>query len=105
MELSPWDTEDYIIGRTIMVPEKNGLYSFYKIIKITNKIFYVIKMKHETKLIKTIEDKENQILTRTYEAIISKEIDNEGDKINRRIKKENITNYSITLVSIVQYEV
>jgi hypothetical protein len=112
MELLPWEFEDYCIGRIIMVPYKDDilsdddiLYSFYKIVKITDKMFYIKKMKSETKFIKMCEVEEGNTPTKIYEAVISKDFDEDSDKSERRIKKENITKYSISICSIVQYEV
>ncbi len=111
MEILPWEFEDYCLGRIIMVPDKDYilyhdiLYSFYKIFKITDKMFYIKKMKSETKFIKMSEDEKTNTPTKIYEAVISKDFDEDTNKSIRRIKKENITNYSITICSIVQYEV
>ncbi len=112
MELLPWEFEDYCIGRIIMVPYKDDilsdddiLYSFYKIVKITDKMFYIKKMKSETKFIKMCEVEEGNTPTKIYEAVISKDFNEDSGKSERTIKKENITKYSISICPIVQYEV
>lgn len=94
--------DDYYINRTIMISEKDGLNSFYKVIKHTDKMFYIKKIKTETKLIKTYYDDNNNEESKVYEAKLSDEFENDNIK---KIKKTSINKYSVIFCLIVQYKV
>ena len=56
MEITPlvYDSDAEYINQIIMIPNSDGaLNSFYKIIRFTDKMFHLKKMKDETKLKKT----------------------------------------------------
>lgn len=88
--------DNYYINRIIMIPEMNGLNSFYKVITHTNKMFCIQKLKTETSLYKTNED------SNVYQAKILDEFENE--KI-RKIRKTSIDKYPVIYCVIVQYEI
>ncbi len=97
------DNDDsYYINRTIMIPDSNGLNNFYKVIKHTNKMFYIRKIKVETTLYKTNYDEITNEATKIYQAKLLEDFESEKLK---RIRKTNINNYSVIYCSIVQYEV
>ncbi len=94
--------DNYYINRTIMFPESDGLNSFYKVIKHTDKMFCIRKIKTETNLYKTNYDEITNEVTKVYQAKLSDEFENE--KI-RKIRKPSINKYSVIYCSFVQYEV
>lgn len=76
--------------------------SFYKVIKITEKMFYTKKMKTQTELIKTWTDEDLSVVN-TYKAQIFEEF--EPDVKEKKIRKTDINNYPIIYTRIVQYDV
>lgn len=94
--------DNYYVNRTIMVPESNGLNSFYKVIKHTDKMFYLRKIKTETKLYKINYDEITNEESNVYEAKLSDEFENDTLK---KIRKTSITKYPVIFCVIVQYEV
>jgi hypothetical protein len=108
MEISPtkYENDEQYINRIIMIPDYDGaLNSFYKIIRSTNKMFCLKKMKAETKFIKTYFDKDENTDTNIYEAKISDKFYNISNTIDRRIRKTNVNKYSVIITSFIQYKV
>jgi hypothetical protein len=96
------NNDDYYINRTIMVPENDGLNSFYKVINHTDKMFCIRKIKTETNLYKTNFDEITNEATKVYQAKLSDDFENENIK---KIRKTSIHKYSVIYCSLVQYEV
>ncbi len=92
---------DYI-NTTIMIPDSNGLNSFYKVIKYTDKMFCLKKIKTDTNLHKINYDEITNKKTNVYQAKLLDEFEN--DKI-KKIKKTSINKYPIIYCTIIQYEV
>ena len=65
------------INTTIMIPDSDGLNSFYKVIKDTEKMFYIRKIYTETILYKTIFDEITKQESKIYQAKLSHDFDNE----------------------------
>jgi hypothetical protein len=108
MEITPlvYDSDEEYINQIIMIPNSDGaLNSFYKIIRFTDKMCHLKKIKDETILKKTYFDEENNRDTNIYEAKILKEFVTPENIIDKRIRKINIKNYSVIFVSFVQYEI
>lgn len=106
MDVIPFETNNYayFLNNIVMIPEKEcGLNGFYKIVSCSEKFFFAKKMNYETKLVKTIVDANCQTETKTYEAIISSEFDND---IIKKIKKTSVNKkYPVVICSVVRYEV
>lgn len=105
MELTPFEIDDdkYYIGQIIMIPDKERkTNSFYKIIKFSNKMLYTKKMKVDTTLVK-YDDKE---MTKTYEAKITDEFENNESNNYKMVKKTSVNKkYPIIICCVVKYEV
>lgn len=101
-----YDSDAEYINKIIMIPNSDGaLNSFYKIIRFTDKMFHLKKMKDETTLKKTYFDEEDNRDTNIYEAKILDEFYSPENIIDKRIRKTNITKYPVIIVSFVQYEI
>ena len=96
------NNDDYYIGTTIMIRDRNGLNSFYKVIKYIDEMFYIRKIKTETNLYKINHNEIKNKQSNVYEAKLLDEFENEKFK---KIKKINIHKYPIIYCSIIQYEV
>ena len=101
MEIVQSEDNDYT-NRIIMIPKKNELNSFYKVINHTDKMFCIRKIITETNLYKTNYDEITNEESNIYEAKLSDEFENE--KIIK-IRKTSINKYPIIYCSIVQYEI
>ena len=93
------------LNSIIKIEDKDGKQnSFYKVVKITDKMFYARKLKTETKLIDTYTetdthidtDKEIEIHVKKYETRILDEFEESSKE--KRIKKTNIQNYSVVYI-------
>ena len=93
--MEEYDENDNYINRIFMVPHRPHN-RFYRIVRSTDKMFCLRRLKCETKIVR-----EDNMLT-TYEAKISNEY--EADK-ERRIRKANITKFSQIYCMIVQYDI
>jgi len=95
--------DNYYINRIIMIPDSDRLNSFYKVVKCTDKMFCIRKIKTDTNLYKINYDKfTNEVTSKVYQAKLSDEVENEKIKT---IRKTSINKYSVIYCSIVQYEV
>jgi len=95
--MEEYDENDNYINRRIMMLDKDGKHnSFYRVVRSTEKMFCLRRLKCETKIVR-----EDNMLT-TYEAKISNEYD--ADK-ERRIRKANIVKYEQVYCLFVQYEI
>lgn len=108
MEISPIEydnIEDYI-NKIIMIPDLDGgLYSFYRIIRMTEKMACLKKMRDETILKKTYIDEDDNTETKVYEAKIIDDYQCYCHAVDKMIRKTNIKKYRVPIVSIVQYEI
>jgi len=95
--MEEYDENDNYINRRIMMLDKDGKHnSFYRVVRSTEKMFCLRRLKCETKIIR-----EDNMLT-TYEAKISNEYEAEKE---RRIRKANIVKYEQVYCLFVQYEI
>lgn len=108
MEIGPieYDSDTEYINKIIMIQDFGTPFnSFYKIIRATNKMFHLKKLKAETTLKKTYFDKEDNTDTNIYEAKLTNEFHSAENIIDKRISKNNIQKYPVIITSFVQYEV
>lgn len=95
--MEEYDEKDNYINRRIMMLDKDGKRnSFYRVVRSTEKMFCLRRLKCETKIVR--EDN----VTTTYEAKISNEYEAEKE---RRIRKANIVKYSQVYCLFIQYEI
>jgi len=86
------ETQDYINRRIMMMDKDGKRNSFYRVVRSTDKMFCLRRLKCETKMVRP----------NTYEAKISNEYEAEKE---RRIRKANIVKYSQIYCLFVQYEI
>ena len=95
--MEEYDENDNYINRRIMMLDKDGKHnSFYRVVRSTNKMFCLRRLKCVTKILR-----EDNMLT-TYEAKISNEYEDEKE---RRIRKANIVKYEQVYCLFIQYEI
>lgn len=105
MEIEPiTDAEDsFYVNRIIMIKDKDGKQnSFYKVIRFTNKMFVIRKIKTQTVLTKRYTD-DNSTLVNVFNVKISDEFEPEYKE--KKIKKTCVSKYPIIYTYLVQYEI
>lgn len=107
MELPHYEVKHYdeYMNNIVMIPDKiQGWNGFYKIVESPSEhYFYVQKIKCETKRVYKNDLEETSSKTKTYEAILSSEYENEEKK---KIKKSSVQKkYPIIICNIVRYEI
>ena len=91
--MEEYDENDNYINRRIMMLDKDGKHnSFYRVVRSTNKMFCLRRLKCTTKILRPT----------TFEAKISNEYEDEKE---RRIRKANIVKYDQIYCLFVQYEI
>lgn len=95
--MEEYDEKDNYINRRIMMLDKDGKRnSFYRVVRNTEKMFCLRRLKCETKMVR----EDNASIT--YEAKISNEYEAEKE---RRIRKANIVKYHQVYCLFVQYDI
>lgn len=95
--------DSFYLNRIIMIEDKDGKQnSFYKVIRFTNKMFVIRKIKAQTVLTRTYTD-DDSTLVNVYDAKISDEFEPESKE--EKIKKTCISKYPIIYTCLVQYEI
>ena len=91
--MEEYDENDNYINRRIMMLDKDGKHnSFYRVVRSTNKMFCLRRLKCVTKMLRP----------NTFEAKISNEYEDEKE---RRIRKANKVKYSQICCLFIQYEI